>query len=286
MMQRTAGSVRVVSGSGFRYVVPFPWRLHRMLEEADMNGNEFANIASWLPDGIHFKIHDSDAFMAQVVPLYFKQKSYKSFQRQLHFYGFQRMFKGPNQGGFYHPKFIKGDRQLTHEIDRIKAPQTRKNDGKRTITTNSTKATSSANLQTIYQPTILNGPRARGTLEWLVKTGVQFSDLEPLSVTHPQRSRNRSIGSSISSRKASAFSSTLLSLADPISLLFSLDGQLTSITPSSHQLFIQQEPEQIVPSPFFKPNQSMPFQEMSLEPLSCAFPNRAQAFRTPFHPIR
>lgn len=47
------GSVRVVSGSGFRYVVPFPWRLHEMLQDIERSGED--SIVSWLPDGNHFQ---------------------------------------------------------------------------------------------------------------------------------------------------------------------------------------------------------------------------------------
>ena len=90
------GSVRVVSGSGFRYVVPFPWRLHQMLEAIEEAGN--APIVSWLPDGHHFQVHHPQLFVVNVIPKFFKQKSYKSFQRQLHLYGFQRETDGPNRG--------------------------------------------------------------------------------------------------------------------------------------------------------------------------------------------
>jgi len=126
-LQNGAGSIKVVSGSGFRYLVPFPYKLHQMLEETDEKGDSCTSIVSWLPDGLHFKVHDSNAFMGQIVPQYFKQKSYKSFLRQLHIYGFKRILKGHLQGAFHHPKFIKGNRQLTHDIDRIKAPVPRKN---------------------------------------------------------------------------------------------------------------------------------------------------------------
>lgn len=94
--EETMGSVRVVSGSGFRYVVPFPWRLHQMLEAIDKAGD--SSIVSWLPDGKHFQVHNSQAFVDRVIPKFFKQKSYKSFQRQLHLYGFQRETDGPNRG--------------------------------------------------------------------------------------------------------------------------------------------------------------------------------------------
>ena len=90
------GSVRVVSGSGFRYVVPFPWRLHQMLEDIEKM-NEHTTV-SWLPDGKHFQVHNPQLFMQKIIPKFFKQKSYKSFQRQLHLYGFQRVLDGPYRG--------------------------------------------------------------------------------------------------------------------------------------------------------------------------------------------
>lgn len=90
------GSVRVVSGSGFRYVVPFPWRLHQMLDDIEKAGDDA--VVSWLPDGRHFQVHNPQVFMQRIIPKFFKQKSYKSFQRQLHLYGFQRVLEGRNRG--------------------------------------------------------------------------------------------------------------------------------------------------------------------------------------------
>lgn len=123
------GSVRVVSGSGFRYVVPFPWRLHQMICETEIAGKK--SIVSWTQDSRHFKVHDPQVFMEDIVPRFFKQKSYKSFQRQLHLYGFIRVLKGPIRGAYFHPKFIREHRNLTHEIVRIKPSQV-KQTGKQT----------------------------------------------------------------------------------------------------------------------------------------------------------
>lgn len=94
----SAGSIRVVSGSGFRYVVPFPYRLHEMLSNVDAKSD--SSIVSWLPDGKHFKVHDPRRFVEEVIPSAFKQKSLKSFQRQLHLYGFQRVHEGVDKGEF------------------------------------------------------------------------------------------------------------------------------------------------------------------------------------------
>jgi len=92
------GSIRLVSGSGFRYVTPFPWRLHEMLEATE-NSPEESQIVSWLPpDYKTFKVHNSQEFTTKIIPSWFKHKCYKSFQRQLHLYGFRRIQKGPRKG--------------------------------------------------------------------------------------------------------------------------------------------------------------------------------------------
>jgi len=117
----SAGSIRVVSGSGFRYVVPFPYRLHEMLSDVDANHD--SSIVSWLPDGRHFKVHDPRRFVEIVIPSAFKQKSLKSFQRQLHLYGFQRVHEGADKGAYYHEKFLRDDRDLCLTITRTKAPK-------------------------------------------------------------------------------------------------------------------------------------------------------------------
>ena len=87
-----------------------------MLEEVDKAGG--AHVVSWLPSGKAFKVHQADEFVKKIIPLYFKQKQYKSFQRQLHLYGFLRYSKGPEKGAYYHKYFVKEDRHLSHRMTR------------------------------------------------------------------------------------------------------------------------------------------------------------------------
>jgi len=117
----SAGSIRVVSGSGFRYVVPFPYRLHEML--SDIDAKHDSSIVSWLPDGKQFKVHNPRRFVEEVIPSAFKQKSLKSFQRQLHLYGFLRVHEGVDKGAYHHEKFRRDDRDLCLSITRTKAPK-------------------------------------------------------------------------------------------------------------------------------------------------------------------
>lgn len=58
----------------------FPWKLHEMLELAEQEGYE--KIVSWLPDGRSFKVYTPNEFVQKIMPNFFLQSKYKSFQRQ------------------------------------------------------------------------------------------------------------------------------------------------------------------------------------------------------------
>ncbi len=59
----------------------FPSRLHEMLHESKAQGRE--HIISWDPDGKSFTVHQPEDFLAEVMPNYFKQTKYRSFQRMV-----------------------------------------------------------------------------------------------------------------------------------------------------------------------------------------------------------
>jgi hypothetical protein len=94
----------------------FPVKLFRMLEAVEREGNE--HIVSWHPSGRSFQVHNPQKFVEVVLPSYFKQTKYKSFQRQLNFYGFQRITSGPLEGSYKHSSFISGNEALCKEIKR------------------------------------------------------------------------------------------------------------------------------------------------------------------------
>ena len=87
--------------------IPFGWKLHTMLEDTEKS--DLKEIVSWVNAGKAFKVHDLDAFMEKVVPFYFRQSKWKSFQRQLYFYGYTRS----SSGAYHHPSFIKGNKTLS-----------------------------------------------------------------------------------------------------------------------------------------------------------------------------
>ncbi len=89
---------------------PFPRKLHALLEEAEEKG--FQDLICWQSGGKSFQVLNYAHFEKIVMPKYFKQTKFKSFQRQLTLYGFQRIHHGPNKGGYAHACLIQGIPEL------------------------------------------------------------------------------------------------------------------------------------------------------------------------------
>jgi hypothetical protein len=94
----------------------FPMILHALLSDSETMG--FQDIVCWMPGGQVFKIHDPDRFASDILPRYFNQTKYKSFQRQCNIYGFQRVHHGPHRGGYTHQFFIQGAPELVERVKR------------------------------------------------------------------------------------------------------------------------------------------------------------------------
>lgn len=77
----------------------FPWKLHVMLEEAETEHNQ--NIVSWDPDGICFTVFKQEEFVKQIMPRYFKQTLFRSFQRMVRLFSFCGNFTIPTQIATY-----------------------------------------------------------------------------------------------------------------------------------------------------------------------------------------
>lgn len=101
--------------------VPFPLKLHEMLDRVERDG--FDHIVSWQPHGRCFVVHKPQEFK-DILPSYFKLSKIASFQRQLNLYGFNRLTRGADKGGYYHELFLRGKPALAHAIQRVKVKGT------------------------------------------------------------------------------------------------------------------------------------------------------------------
>mmetsp|Transcript_20940 Transcript_20940/g.36037 ORF Transcript_20940/g.36037 Transcript_20940/m.36037 type:complete len:281 (+) Transcript_20940:173-1015(+) len=97
---------------------PFPSKFYRMLDQIKEEGLEA--VVSWLPHGRAFKIHKPKEFAASIMPRFFNQSKYTSFQRQLNLYGFSRCCRGRDAGAYHHPFFLRGRQCLLRNIVRTK----------------------------------------------------------------------------------------------------------------------------------------------------------------------
>ncbi len=93
---------------------PFPCKVYEMLEDAEEKG--FDDIVSWNHNGDGFTVHNKDRFTKEIVPIYFNQTRYKSFQRQLSLYGFERSTTGSNKGLRHHEKLRRGFKHLCRQM--------------------------------------------------------------------------------------------------------------------------------------------------------------------------
>lgn len=92
--------------------------LHFLLEKAVDIGYE--KFVSWQSHGRAFRVHDPLKFAAVVMPQFFSQTQYPSFQRQLSLYVFKRMSrKGKDRGAYYHEGFLRGFPRLCHALKRV-----------------------------------------------------------------------------------------------------------------------------------------------------------------------
>jgi hypothetical protein len=107
--------------------LPFLCKLHEMLDDVEKTGDH--HIVSWLDHGRSFRVHKPKSFVQKIIPYYFNQSKYKSFQRQLHLYEFTRITRGPEAGAYGHPKFIRGVKSICLSLSpkKIKGKFSKKN---------------------------------------------------------------------------------------------------------------------------------------------------------------
>jgi hypothetical protein len=98
--------------------VSFPLKLQRILDKLEAEGK--TDIISWLPHGRAFLVHDSDRLVSDLLPVYFNQTRYSSFQRQLHMYNFQRITAGRDKGAYHHANFQRGTPQISLRMHRTR----------------------------------------------------------------------------------------------------------------------------------------------------------------------
>ena len=93
----------------------FPGKLHDMMSFVERENLDF--IISWIRNGRAFMVHDPEK-VVDILPMFFGQTKYRSFQRQLNMWSFERILDGAERGAFWHPLFMKGQKDLCRNMSR------------------------------------------------------------------------------------------------------------------------------------------------------------------------
>lgn len=95
----------------------FPFKLHLMLDNAPLDG--YDSIVSWNGEN-GFKVLKKDAFIEEIAPRYFGFKKYRSFQRMLNMWGFERVRVGSRKGSYAHKNLWRGKPSLCNQMKCLK----------------------------------------------------------------------------------------------------------------------------------------------------------------------
>ncbi|KAG6610097.1 HSF-type DNA-binding protein [Phytophthora cinnamomi] len=102
------------------WVAPFLLHLHQMLRR------ENPKIIRWAEDGLAFQILDKEAMTAQILPKYFKNKNFSSFQRQLNYFGFRKWSKARAQFPTYSREHFTRDNYSEMSLVKRQSKKSRK----------------------------------------------------------------------------------------------------------------------------------------------------------------
>ena len=93
----------------------FPCKLMDMIDYAEQQGLD--EVISWTSDGRAFNVNNSD-MLVMLLPRFFGQTKYASFQRQLHLWSFEKVREGSDRGAMAHPFFIRGRKAILQNMSR------------------------------------------------------------------------------------------------------------------------------------------------------------------------
>ena len=95
--------------------VQFPGKLHDLMKHVE--SENLCHVISWACNGRAIMIHNPEK-LVKLLPLFFGQTKFRSFQRQLNMWHFERLLRGPNKGAFVHPLFLKDQKDLCKHMSR------------------------------------------------------------------------------------------------------------------------------------------------------------------------
>lgn len=117
---------------------------------AILNNEELSEIITWHPNGNGFTVLDKIRLVNEVLPMYFKEAKFSSFNRRLKRWNFSIQRHGHKMSSYFHPNFKRGDVKSILKISPSLVP-TQNNtvqlaSAERTVTTSNDSGTTDALL--------------------------------------------------------------------------------------------------------------------------------------------
>jgi hypothetical protein len=146
-----------------------------MLAYAEKHGLE--DVVSWLPGGKGFSVHNHPEFCKHVLKPTFAHSNFKSFEKQLNNWGFQRSVNEDGSKSYSNPSFIRGRKSLcqtmTSKSTLKKAAEVDTNSKKSATAQplHSAAVTSSSPVVAAHQAAVLSVARQRHALAATVAAG-------------------------------------------------------------------------------------------------------------------
>ncbi|GLD91599.1 hypothetical protein PINS_up000132 [Pythium insidiosum] len=122
------------------WIAPFLLHLHQMLRR------ESTSIIRWTEDGLAFQILDKVAMTEQVLPKYFKNKNFASFQRQLNYFGFRKWSKARAEFPTYSREHFSRDNYSAMSLVKRQSKKSRKRKASDSVVETETKRHASQSL--------------------------------------------------------------------------------------------------------------------------------------------
>lgn len=88
-----------------------------------LNNQELSDIITWHPNGKGFTVLDKIRLVTEVLPMYFKEAKFSSFNRRLKRWNFCIQRHGHKMSSYFHPHFIRGDLKSILKISPSNVPK-------------------------------------------------------------------------------------------------------------------------------------------------------------------
>jgi len=77
-----------------------------------LSQSDLSHAIAWLPNGKMFEVTSPTKLVEDILPRFFQETKFESFDRKLRRWGFKRVMKGSSELIYHHPMFLRDDPEI------------------------------------------------------------------------------------------------------------------------------------------------------------------------------